>query len=305
MEKKYYILEPATFALDGGAMFGIIPKPLWSKVHPADDLNRIDLALRIMLIQAKDHKGQARNILIDTGIGDYHGEKFDSRFKVSSNLSTELSPIEFLLSKLNLAAADITDVVISHLHFDHIGGLGKNVNGVHQPIFLNATLHLHEKHYDYAQSPTQRDLGSFHQAIFLPLIDNYAKKNQLIFYREESGPLVDGILKYRISMGHTPYLLHPYDEQFIYMADLIPTSNHIALPWVMGYDIAPGVTVVDKEKILPFIADRHLVAIYEHDPQIIGSRLTQKAPGEFDCHHLKHGETIFENHQTRLTELRF
>jgi glyoxylase-like metal-dependent hydrolase (beta-lactamase superfamily II) len=131
--KKYYVLHPAVFKLDGGAMFGIIPKPLWSKAIPADELNRIQLSLRVMLIQTTH-----RNILIDTGIGDYHGEKFEDRFGVQGDKNPL---IKILKEKLNLDASDITDLIISHLHFDHVGGLGSDQP--HHAIFPNAVLHLH------------------------------------------------------------------------------------------------------------------------------------------------------------------
>ncbi|MDO9184346.1 MAG: MBL fold metallo-hydrolase, partial [Bacteriovorax sp.] len=118
--KQYFCLEPARFKLDGGAMFGIIPKPLWSKVHPSDESNRIELALRLVVI-----KSGTKNILIDTGIGDYHGEKFDQRFGIVGGLS----PLEKALAEINLLPSDITDLVISHLHFDHVGGIGKMIDG--------------------------------------------------------------------------------------------------------------------------------------------------------------------------------
>src|SRR5262245_15690564 len=116
MTKKYFILHPAVFKLDGGAMFGIIPKPLWSKQIPADELNRIQMSLRVMLIQTK-----TKNILVDTGIGDYHGEKFDDRFGV---VGPKNPLIEKLEKQFNLKPENITDLIITHLHFDHVGGLG-------------------------------------------------------------------------------------------------------------------------------------------------------------------------------------
>lgn len=274
-KKEYFSLEPARFKLDGGAMFGIIPKPLWSKVHPADDQNRIELALRLILI--KDGK---KNILIDTGIGDYHGEKFDSRFAVVGGAS----PLEKALAEIHMSPDDITDLVISHLHFDHVGGIGKLVNGVMEPVLKKATVHLHQKHFDYSSHPTERDAGSFHYDYFKPVLDWYKEHNQLHLVDGMEGELFSG-LKFKCSMGHTPYLLHAYDDQFIYMADLIPTSNHVNIPWVMGYDISPGITTQDKKHFLEFINDKHLTMIFEHDPLFFGSTVKKNEKGEYVCDH--------------------
>ena len=273
MTKKYFSLEPARFKLDGGAMFGIIPKPLWNKVHPADDQNRIELALRLVLIREG-----ARNILIDTGIGDYHGEKFDSRFGIVGGIS----PMEKALAEINLKPSDITDLVISHLHFDHVGGIAKKVGNEMLPVFDQATLHLHQNHFEYSMQPTDRDTGSFQMEYCLPVIKWYEKQNKIHFLQGMEGEILPG-LKFKCSMGHTPYLLHAYDEKFIYMADLIPTSNHVHIPWVMGYDISPGVTTKDKKEFLSFINNKNLTMIFEHDPLFYGATVKQDKKGEFTC----------------------
>ena len=278
MTKKYFAVEPAKFKLDGGAMFGIIPKPLWNKVHPADELNRIDLALRLLLI-----KVEKRNILIDTGIGDYHGEKFDQRFAVSGCQS----PLEKALGEINLTPSDITDLILSHLHFDHVGGIAKKENDQLVPLFKNATLHLHREHHNYAAHPTIRDAGSFHQNDYQPILNWYEEQNKIHWLTGMEGELIKGSanLKFKCSMGHTPFLLHAYDQSFIYMADLIPTSNHVSIPWVMGYDISPGVTTSDKSAFLNFIYQEKLTMIFEHDPNYFGSTLKQDENGEFRCDH--------------------
>ena len=271
--KKYFSIEPARFKLDGGAMFGIIPKPLWSKVHPADEMNRIELALRLILIQTAE-----KNILIDTGIGDYHGEKWDSRFGVVGGSS----PLELALAEIHLRPDDITDLIISHLHFDHVGGIGKLVNGVMEPVLKNATIHLHQKHFDYSKNPTDRDAGSFQIEYFLPVIKWYQDHNLVHFVDGMEGEILHGI-KFKCSMGHTPYLLHAYDEKMIYMADLIPTSNHVSIPWVMGYDISPGITTIDKKHFLQFINDHQLTMIFEHDPLFFGSTIKKSEKNDYVC----------------------
>ena len=272
-ETKYYIIEPATFKLDGGAMFGIIPKPLWNKVHPADEQNRIELALRLVLIE-KDNK----KILIDTGIGDYHGDKFEERFAITKGQS----PLLNALNSIGIKAKEITDYIVSHLHFDHVGGLTEIVDGKIQNVLPNATIHLHRMHYEYAQNPTERDAGSFHLQYFKPIIDEANLHNKIHWLEGMEGEILSGI-KFKCSMGHTPYLLHPYDDKFIYLADLIPTSNHVHIPWVMGYDISPGITTSDKRDFLKLIADLNLTAIFEHDPLFYGSKINLDSKNNFIC----------------------
>lgn len=267
MSKKYSVLHPAVFKLDGGAMFGIIPKPLWSKAIPADELNRIQLSLRVMLIQT-----QNKNILVDTGIGDYHGDKFDSRFGV---VGVKNPLAELLKEKYGLGVEDITDLIITHLHFDHVGGLGQD-EGDHRLIFPNATLHIHRQHYEYSLNPTIRDAGSFHTQYFKPLLEEAEKKGKIHWVSGKEGEVLsDGkdVIRFRTSDGHTPHLLHPYDEKFIYMADLVPTSHHIPLPWVMGYDIAPGQTTKDKQEFYEFIVKNNLTMIFEHDMEFWGAQI--------------------------------
>ncbi len=270
--KKYYVLHPAVFKLDGGAMFGIIPKPLWSKAIPADEQNRIQLSLRVMFIQTA-----RRNILIDTGIGDYHGEKFDDRFGVMG----ERHPlIKILKDQFELNPSDITDLIVSHLHFDHVGGLGQD--HPHQTVFPNAVLHLQRQHYDYALQPTERDAGSFHTQYFKQLIEDAAKKGLVHWVDGQEGLLLeDGADKiwFRCSNGHTPHLMHAYDEKFIYMADLVPTSHHVPIPWVMGYDIAPGQTTKDKREFYEFISSSDKTMVFEHDMHVWGAKLKLEANG--------------------------
>ncbi len=280
--KKYTIVEPASFRLDGGAMFGIIPKPMWSKVHPADAQNRIDLALRLLLIQ-----NNGKNILIDTGIGDYHGDKFDERFHVTKGDS----PLKKALAEINLKLEDITDLVISHLHFDHAGGIGEMVDGKITPVLKNATLHLHKEHYKYAQTPYEKDAGSFHNNIFNPVIDWYAENKKIHWLEGENGVVVDDI-KFLTSQGHTPFLIHPYDDKFIYLADLIPTSNHVHIPWVMAYDLSPGITTADKRRVLKFTSDHNLTIIFEHDPKFFGSKVRLDDKGNYLTEGTRAGEYL-------------
>lgn len=269
--KSYSVIHPAVFKLDGGAMFGIIPKPLWERAIPADELNRIEMSLRVMLIQTAN-----RNILVDTGIGDYHGDKFDKRFGIKGEKNPLLA---MLKSQHGLNPEDITDLIVTHLHFDHVGGLGHQ-NPEHQIIFPKATLHVHKKHYQYALHPTARDAGSFHSQYFKPLIEAAEAQGKIHWVDGQEGEVLrDGndVIKFRCSHGHTPYLLHPYDEKFIYMADLVPTSHHVPIPWVMGYDIAPGITTQDKAEFYDFILKNNLTLIFEHDLECWGAKIKKGA----------------------------
>jgi glyoxylase-like metal-dependent hydrolase (beta-lactamase superfamily II) len=273
---NYSVIEPAKFKLDGGAMYGIIPKPLWNKVHPADDLNRVDLALRLWLIQSEE-----RVVVVDTGIGDYHDEKFQRNFDVRS----PRGPIEQALNSINLTCHDVTDLVISHLHFDHVGGIGtKDEQGHWQPVFPKAHCHVHQEHLEYAHNATDRDRGSFHTQNFDPILEIYRQAGRLHTYKGKEGELFDlgsEALKFKCSFGHTPWLMHPYTSEYIYLADLIPTGNHIHVPWVMGYDISPGVTTEDKKEFLAFITQNKLKAIFEHDPQNWGAAIGEVKPGRY------------------------
>lgn len=279
-ELKYAVIEPARFKLDGGAMYGIIPKPLWNKVHPADELNRVDLALRLWLIKSED-----RIVVVDTGIGDYHDEKFNKNFDVRS----DSNPLEQALAKLGLTCADVTDLVISHLHFDHVGGIG--IKGDHdswEPVFPNARCHIHKDHLEYSHNATDRDRGSFHTQNFDPIIKIYKDAGRLHLYEGKEGELFKlgdkEVLKFKCSFGHTPWLMHPYTSKYIYLADLIPTGRHIHVPWVMGYDISPGITTEDKKEFLKFIKDKNLTAIFEHDPDCWGATIEEMKPGRFGAH---------------------
>ena len=256
-------------------MFGIIPKPLWEKKIKPDELNRILMSLRVIYIETENKK-----ILIDTGIGDYHSEKFKNQFDIQG-LNSPLETI--LLNSHNVKADEITDIIITHLHFDHVGGLG---GGNNRLIFPNATIHLHKNHYQYAQAPTIRDSGSFQKHFFNPLLDQYLAKNKVQFLNGDDGEIIPDVVSFKTSFGHTPYMVHPIFDGHIYMADLVPMSHHVNIPWVMGYDIEPGVTTVYKEKFYQFIMDSNLKMIFEHDKDFFGATLSIDEKGRYKCKRL-------------------
>ena len=264
---KYYALHPSSFKLDGGAMFGIIPKSLWEKKIAPDDKNRIEMSLRVLLIQT-----EKKNIIVDTGIGDYHGDKFNSMFAITESDA----PLTKCLNEINLTPDDITDIIVTHLHFDHIGGLGIKS----APLFKKATLHLHKKHYEYSQKPSLRDTGSFHHKEFEPLIQFYKEKKQINWLEADEGTVIEGI-KYKTTHGHTPFQVHPYDKKIFCMADILPTYGHIAGPWVMAYDMQPGISSCEKLELLKFCKDNQLFVLFDHDLEIICSKVVEVKNYEF------------------------
>ncbi|MCT4641929.1 MAG: MBL fold metallo-hydrolase [Bacteriovoracaceae bacterium] len=254
------VLHPSTFKLDGGAMFGIIPKPLWEKKIKSDDKNRILMSLRVILFITENKK-----ILVDTGIGEYHDEKFIKNFEISNTNK----PLISILEANNIYPDEISDIILTHLHFDHVGGLGDKDGN---PLFKNATIHLHKKHLEYAKKPSDKDAGSFHSKIFLPLLE----KHKLNLLTDLNGIIIkDGKdeIKYKTSFGHTPYMIHPYNNKYIYMADLVPMEHHIPIPWVMGYDIEPVVTTKYKKEFYHFIQKEDLTMIFEHDNETVGAKV--------------------------------
>ena len=272
---QLYSIETSEFALDGGAMFGIIPKPLWEKEVPADEQNRITMVTRSLLLVSDDHK-----IIVDTGNGTKWQEKFRDIYRIElDNLNLEKS-----LSKYNFTPGDITDVYCTHLHFDHVGGNTKIVAGKLEPVFPNATYWVQNENWELANSPSEKDAGSFMSADWSVLLEN----NMIHFVdgKESFLPEIENHLTY----GHTTGLMHPIigdsTNKLIYMADLIPMAAHIPLPWVMAYDIHPAQTVQEKGEILPTIVDEEWIIFFEHDP------VHQAATVQFDGKHYRLKDSV-------------
>ena len=272
---QLYSIETSEFALDGGAMFGIIPKPLWEKEVPADEQNRITMVTRSLLLVSDDHK-----IIVDTGNGTKWQEKFRDIYRIElDNLNLEKS-----LAKYNFTPRDITDVYCTHLHFDHVGGNTKIVAGKLEPVFPNATYWVQNENWELANSPSEKDAGSFMSADWSVLLEN----NMIHFVdgKESFLPEIENHLTY----GHTTGLMHPIigdsTNKLIYMADLIPMAAHIPLPWVMAYDIHPALTVQEKGEILPTIVDEDWIIFFEHDP------VHQAATVQFDGKHYRLKDSV-------------
>ena len=258
---KIYPIETGNFKLDGGAMFGVVPKSLWQKTNPADNNNLIDMALRCMLIEDGD-----RLILIDTGTGSKQSDKFFGFYYAFGNFSLDSS-----LAKYGFHRDDITDVFLTHLHFDHCGGsIQWNKNHTYyEPAFKNAKFWSNADHWKWAVEPNVREKASFLKENIHPM----QSSGQLNFldipthgHFSKNTPLGFDVL---FADGHTDKQMIPHikyqDKTIVYVADLLPTVGHIPLPYVMGYDTRPLITMDEKAVFLNKAADENYYIFFEHD----------------------------------------
>lgn len=266
---KYKIrpIETGTFALDGGAMFGIVPKPLWERSIPADDKNRIKLGARCLLLES-----DTRKILIDTGVGKFWDDKF---YKIY-DLRNEATHLEKSLKEAGVNPDEITDVILTHLHFDHTGGSTKFIGDKWEPSFPKAKYYTQREHYNWAVNPSERDRGSFIQNRFLPLMEEGVL--ELLDTTE-----FDDEISFRLINGHTfaqqMVKISDSSETLLFCGDLLPTSAHIPIPYVMGYDLQPLVTVKEKKEILGKAVDEKWKLIFEHDAYCLGATVKQDERG--------------------------
>ena len=254
---KLSSVETGQFALDGGAMFGVVPRALWERKIPPDDRNRIGLALRALLIEEVDGK---RKILVDTGIG----QKWDPKEADMYGIDHSKLKLEKGLAERGLGTADITDVFLTHLHFDHAGGATKRVGDEIVPTFENATYYVQEKNLEWAQNPTPKDRASY-------LLENFEAllREGVLELTNGPGEWLPGI-EIIISNGHTYFMqlphIHGPEGHLTYCADIIPTSAHVPVPWVMAYDNFPLQTMEEKEAILDRAEAEDWTIFFEHDP---------------------------------------
>jgi glyoxylase-like metal-dependent hydrolase (beta-lactamase superfamily II) len=257
---KIYPIETGNFKLDGGAMFGVVPKSLWQRTNPTDEKNLIDMSMRCMLIEEGD-----RLTLVDTGVGDKQSEKFFSYYFLFGGYSLDAS-----LAKHGFHRDDITDVFLTHLHFDHCGGSiqwNKDRTG-YEPAFKNAKFWSNESHWNWAANPNAREKASFLKENINPIQES----GQLNFIDlPKTNVLQNSPLGFDIFFadGHTEKQMIPqiqYQEKtVVFMADLLPTTGHIPLPYVMGYDTRPLLTLDEKQLFLNKAADEEYYLFLEHD----------------------------------------
>ncbi|MCG2588967.1 MBL fold metallo-hydrolase [Rhodohalobacter sulfatireducens] len=256
---ELYSLEAGRFKLDGGAMFGVVPKTLWNKQIPADEKNRIPMGMRCLLIKSKN---TGKIYLVDNGSGDKFNEKMASIY----GLDYEHSDLQSSLKKCGIEPRDITDMVFTHLHFDHCGGTTKyDKNGEIKEVFPNSTYHVNKQHWKTATNPNKREKASFFSENIDP-IKNSGRLNLLDDHHE----FEPGFTTLPMN-GHTEGQQLPVftneDKKIVYAADLIPTFAHIPLPWVMGYDMKPLQTLTEKETFLNEAVEKNWYLFLEHDAE--------------------------------------
>lgn len=259
-QMKIYPIETGNFKLDGGAMFGVVPKTIWNKTNPADENNLIDIAARCLLIENNN-----RLILIDNGMGNKQSEKFFGYYSLWGNHSIDKS-----LAKYGFHRDDITDVFMTHLHFDHCGGSviwNKDKTG-YEVAFKNAKFWSNKNHWEWATQPNAREKASFLKENILPMEESgqlhFIEKTDEIWLKSSE---MDFDIFF--ADGHTEKMMIPkitYKEKTIcFMADLLPTAGHLPLPYVMGYDTRPLLTLPEKEKFLLEAAENNYFLWLEHD----------------------------------------
>lgn len=265
---KLYSINAGHFKLDGGAMFGVVPKSMWKKLNTPDENNLCNWAMRCMLIE-----DDGRLILIDNGMGNKQDEKFFGHYFLNGDDTLDKS-----LAKYGFAKEDITDVFLTHLHFDHCGGSIEKVGEKLLPAFKNATYWSNEDHWKWATQPNDREKASFLKENILPIQES----QKLVFLDPVEGVEFVKNVNIRFVNGHTEAMMLPQikykDKTIIFMADLLPSVAHIPIPYVMAYDTRPLETFKEKKSFLTEAQQKDYVLFFEHDPQIecCNLQLTEK-----------------------------
>jgi glyoxylase-like metal-dependent hydrolase (beta-lactamase superfamily II) len=280
---QIYSIHTGNFKLDGGAMFGVVPKSIWQKTNPADENNLCTWALRCMLIVDGDRK-----ILVDTGMGNKQDAKFFSHYHPS-----ETKTIAEALAVHGFSTDEITDVLLTHLHFDHVGGAVNIENGALTLALPNATYWVSAPHWETAMQPNRREKASFLKENILPLKESgQLKLIEIPSFKSESS-LQEIHFAENISCivvnGHTQGMLLPKiqfgSKQIVYMADLLPSVGHLPIPFVMGYDMQPLFTLNEKELFLNEACKNDYTLFFEHDPvnECCDLQITEKGIRAKDC----------------------
>jgi glyoxylase-like metal-dependent hydrolase (beta-lactamase superfamily II) len=277
---KLYAINTGHFKLDGGAMFGVVPKTIWSKLAPADENNMCSWAMRCLLIEDGN-----KLILVDNGMGDKQDARFFGHYYLHGDDSLEKS-----LSAHGFTRDDITDVVLTHLHFDHCGGSITRVGDSLMPAFKYATYHSNERHWQWAVQPNDREKASFLKENILPIRESGQLKMielppAVQPATESLQKLPSGILpalSFLLVNGHTEAMMLPVinynGTTVVFCADLLPSVAHIPLPYVMAYDMFPLTTLKEKRLFLEEALDNNYILFFEHDPvnECCGLQLTEK-----------------------------
>ena len=274
---KLHTIDTGLFKLDGGAMFGVVPRSMWERLTTPDSKGMCTWAMRCMLIEDGN-----KLILIDCGLGNKQEEKFFSHYQPHGEDTLSKS-----LNKLGFTESDITDVLLTHLHFDHCGGAIKREGDKLIPAFSNATYWSNEKHWDWAIHPNAREKASFLKENILPIQES----GQLKFVEDGSTAIHPSVLIKTVS-GHTESMLIPHisykDNTIVYAADLFPSRWHIPIPYVMAYDTRPLLTLEEKLAFLPNAAENNYLLFFEHDPsvELCSLQATERGVKEKECFRL-------------------
>jgi glyoxylase-like metal-dependent hydrolase (beta-lactamase superfamily II) len=264
---RLYTINAGHFKLDGGAMFGVVPKSMWNKLNPADDNNMCSWAMRCLLIEEGD-----KRILIDTGMGDKQDQKFFDRYYLHGDDTLEKS-----LAAHGFKKDDITDVILTHLHFDHCGGAIIREGDKLLPAFKNATYWSNEQHWKWATEPNEREKASFLKENILPIQQSGKLKMVNDKWLTVNGmrtaeSLIIPSLSYKIVDGHTDAMMLPViqykDKTIVFVADLLPSPAHIPMPYIMAYDMFPMKTLNEKKLFLNEAEQNNYILFFEHDPEI-------------------------------------
>jgi glyoxylase-like metal-dependent hydrolase (beta-lactamase superfamily II) len=252
---RLYSIPTGNFKLDGGAMFGVVPKTIWNKLNPADENNLCSWSMRCLLIEDGD-----RLILIDNGIGNKQDAKFFGHYYLHGNDTLDSS-----LKKYGFHKSDITDVFLTHLHFDHCGGSIEKKDGKLVPAFVNAIYWSNEHHWQWATEPNDREKASFLKENILPIKES----GRLRFIEVEEGVSFTENITVKFVNGHTDAMMLPVisylDRQIVFMADLLPSAAHMPLPYVMAYDMFPLTTMEEKKSFLGEALQEDYILFFEHD----------------------------------------
>lgn len=270
-------VETGRFRLDGGAMFGVVPKALWERTDPADGRNRI-----VMHMRALYARGQGRQILVDAGAGTKLDAKMVDIYEIDSR------PLREVLAGSGIDPDAVTDVVITHLHFDHAGGLTFfDADGRLRPSLPNAVHHVQRRQWEAAARPNEKDRASFFAGDFLPLAEH--GKLRLADGETEIAPGVRVVPTDGHTPGHQVVLLGSGAETVMYCGDLVPLASHLNPPWIMAYDHFPLSTLEEKKRLLSAAADEGWILFFEHDPSIAACRIRHGERGRFEI-----AETIID-----------
>jgi glyoxylase-like metal-dependent hydrolase (beta-lactamase superfamily II) len=255
---KVYTINTGNFKLDGGAMFGVVPKVIWNKLNPADDDNLCPWAMRCMLIEDDN-----RLILVDNGVGDKQDAKFFGHYHLHGDDSLDKS-----LQQLGFHHSDITDVILTHLHFDHCGGSIIRKNDKLIPAFPKANYWSNERHWQWATIPNDREKASFLKENILPIKES--GQLQMVRIPETGNAYFSDSITIRYVHGHTDAMMLPQitykGKTIVFMADLIPAVAHLPVPYVMAYDMFPLTSLLEKKSFLEEALEKEYVLFFEHDP---------------------------------------